>query len=784
MRASVAKMFPVTSSPSTTLGTGVVKRSPLTSSPSTTLGTGVAKRSTLTSSPSTTLGTGVAKRSPLTSSPSTTLGTGVAKRSREAARAVALLGTVAFAFKPAAAAPCEDLINLALPQTTITAAMSITSGQFDPPPPAAPITGLPPFCRVAGVASPTSTSMIGFEIWMPSETWNGKLQGVGSGGSQGSIGYTSIAAGLVRNYATMANDNGHTGGSWTFAQDPEKVIDFGYRAQHVSTQVAKMIVQAFYGSPAQHSYFIGCSQGGHHALMEAQRFPDDYDGIIGGDPANFWTHLMVAELFYSLEATLRDPANAIPAEKLPVITAAAVAECDAKDGLVDGLIGDARRCTFDPASLLCPSGDEPTCLTAPQVEAVKRIYAGPRNPRTGELIFPGVPPGSEAVSWLGLWVGVTAPGGSSNEFFTNGVYGGDPSFDYHRFDFDADVAFTDNKPAAGETYASALNAIDPDLTTFKGRGGKLLMYHGFSDGFITPLNSINYYQSVVAAEGGDLQRTQEFARLFMVPGMGHCAGGPGPTTFDPLSALEQWVEQGVAPATIPASHRNPDGSVTFTRPLCPYPQEARYRGHGSIDDAANFACRHVAVTPLPLADNFGGDSIDASLWSVNASEGTAVEGGGALTLSPNPNTGMSAILVTSNALYDLTGSEASVQVNQVVGLGNVNNQLSILLDWDNLASWSYENGFLYAVYYVAGVPAPVAALQYSAGAHGWWRIREYNGTVFWETSSDGASWIIQGAAATSRLFPLRAINVMLSAATFSSGSPDPGQARYSNLNIR
>ncbi len=264
---------------------------------------------------------------------------------------------------------------------------------------------------------------------------------------------------------------------------------------------------------------------------------------------------------------------------------------------------------------------------------------------------------------------------------------------------------------AGETYGSALNAINPDLSAFRDRGGKLIMYHGFSDGFITPYNSIRYYNDVVATMG---EQTQQFARLFMVPGMGHCAGGPGATTFDPLSALERWVEQGIAPERIIGSHVNADMTVAFTRPFCPYPQEARYSGSGSIDDAANFVCGQVAVTPLPLVDSFGGDAIDSGLWSVAATQGTATEGGGTLTLAPSPLSGDSRISVTSNALYDLTGSAASVQVNEVVHPGEVNTIFSLQVDWDNALEWWFENGFLYGINYVGGARSVVATLNYLA----------------------------------------------------------------------
>jgi feruloyl esterase len=408
----------------------------------------------------------------------------------------------------------------------------------------------------------------------------------------------------------MSTDNGHKGSLWTFAAQPEKVNDFGYRAFHLSTGAAKSIVKTFYGHGPRYSYFVGCSQGGHHGLMEAQRFPHDYDGIVAGDPGNDWTHLMIGELWTGVVSSVKGSASDLPQVKLNLITNAVLATCgDPVNGPL-GFLVDPRRCHFDPSTLLCQGADNASCLTASQLETVKLLYQGAVNPRTKESIFPGFTRGSEN-AWRQVLVGAhlpdgtPIPGGSSYEFFRNGVFM-NPGYDFLSFNFDSDALFTDIKPAgSGETYESALDANDPDLEVFKKLGGKLILYHGFADPFVTPLNTTNYYERVVAAMRrgrhdrddshgrGDLHETQEFARLFMVPGMWHCAGGPGPSRFDTFPALEQWVEQGEAPDRIIGSHVDATGAVTFTRPLCPYPQEAVYKGHGATTNAANFACRVV-----------------------------------------------------------------------------------------------------------------------------------------------------------------------------------------------
>lgn len=519
---------------------------------------------------------------------------------------------------PAAAATCESLAGLALPEITVTAATSVPAGTFTAPN-GQTFQNLPAFCRIAAFATPTPQSHINFEVWMPAAAWNGKFRGEGSGGSAGAIGYGAMVNGLQHNYATMANDNGHTGSSWTFSQPGERVVDFGHRAQHVSTVAAKAIVGAFYGTGPSHSYFIGCSQGGHHALMEAQRYPEDYDGIVAGDPANDWNHLMFAELWTGVQSSVKGAAFDLPQAKLDLVTKAALARCSRQDGGLpgDAFLTDPRDCHFNPAVLQCKGADAPDCLTAEQLQAVQALYQGPVNPRTHQQIFPGFTRGSETF-WRQVLVGLPVPGGSSASFFRDGVFAGQAGFNFLNINFDSDVAFTDAKPAgSGETWGTALNANNADLTPLKRRGGKLIMYHGFADPFITPLVGLDYYAAVVDHTGGGdgddrhgksaLEETREFARLFMVPGMNHCAGGPGANVFngpanlggpedpehDVVMALDRWVTQGVAPDKIVATkfvNDKPASGVAFTRPLCPYPEVARYRGAGDATNAANFVC--------------------------------------------------------------------------------------------------------------------------------------------------------------------------------------------------
>jgi feruloyl esterase len=415
---------------------------------------------------------------------------------------------------------------------------------------------------------------------MPAQEWNGKFLGVGNGGWAGTISYPAMADALGRRYAVASTDTGHSGngGDASFALGhPEKLIDFGYRAVHEMTAAAKAFVAAFYDAAPRFSYWNGCSTGGKQGLTEAQRFPSDYDGIVAGAPANNWTRLMTG-LLWAGRATLTSPESHIPAEKLAILNRAALNACDARDGVTDGVIENPRSCRFDPQVVLCKDGSGTGCLTAAQVEAARKIYGPATNPRTGEALFPGLPPGSEP-GWAAA-AGGPAPFAIPDSHFKYVVFE-DPKWNFRTLDFDRDVA------RAEHVDNGTLTATNPDLSAFIKRGGKLLLYHGWNDQLITAQNSVNYYESVRSTVGA--ARTDGAVRLFMAPGMAHCSGGPGPNQADWLAALEQWVERGLAPARIAAS-RATKGVVDRTRPLCPYPQVAQYNGKGSTDDEANFSC--------------------------------------------------------------------------------------------------------------------------------------------------------------------------------------------------
>ena len=483
----------------------------------------------------------------------------------------------------ARAATCESLATLALPDTTIVLAKLEPAGvELHLPGP--PLGKLRAFCRVTGEIKPTKDSNIKFEVWMPASGWNHKFMGIGNGGWSGEIWYIDMSDALQRGYATASTDTGHEGsaGDASFALDhPEKVIDFGYRAFHETTVKAKAILSAYYGDAPKHSYWNGCSTGGKQGLTEAQRFPRDYDGIIAGAPANFWTHLMVSGIWIG-QATHENPASYLPKEKYAVLHKAVLEACDALDGVRDGVLENPKKCHFDPKVLQCKDANGPDCLTASQVDAGRKIYAGPKNPRTGEQIFPGLEPGSEN-GWNFFARGTEAPIVASH--FKYLVFQ-DPNWDYRTLNFDSDVALAD------KLDNGVITATDPNLKTFFADGGKLLLYHGWNDPAIAPQNTINYYNSVVAAMGGS-NKVQNSIRLFMVPGMNHCGGGDGPFDFDSIAVLEQWVEQGKGPDRSFAAHFPPGAHAAKpdrTRPLCPYPQVAKYDGSGSTDDASNFVC--------------------------------------------------------------------------------------------------------------------------------------------------------------------------------------------------
>ncbi len=364
-----------------------------------------------------------------------------------------------------------------------------------------------------------------------------------------------------------------------FINRPDRWIDWGYRATHEMTLVAKQIVRAYYERDATRAYFVGCSTGGEQALVESQRYPDDYDGIVGGAPAQNRTGVHVS-ILWNFGVNERTPASYLPAAARSLLTQAVINACDALDGVKDGVITDPGKCHFDPASLQCKSDGQQNCLTASQVETVKQIYAGPVNPRTGQRLYPGLPRGGE-FGWDGL---DPRPGGNPPYVaIFQWVFG--PQWNWQQFDFDhEDATYT-------QKLAAMVNATSPDIDTFRDHGHKLLMYHGWSDWLVAPEESINYWNAVHTRSGPSID--QSF-RLFMVPGMAHCAGGPGATHFDPLSAVVDWVEHGVAPDKIIAGKLPPaetGDSANFQRPLCPYPRVAQYQGTGNTNDASSFVCR-------------------------------------------------------------------------------------------------------------------------------------------------------------------------------------------------
>jgi feruloyl esterase len=499
---------------------------------------------------------------------------------------------------PASAADCGSLKALALKDTTITSASVV--------PAEGPV---PEYCKVLGSIHNLPQSTILFEVALPTAKWNGKYWVAGGGGYNGTI--PRLTQALTEGYAAAGSDTGHvapkipTDGSWAW-QNLDAQNNYAYLATHVVTLLGKEIVRAYYGQHEQRSYFVGCSNGGKMALSEVQRYPDDFDGAIAGDPVIDRTRLMM-QFAWDAQALAAAP---IPPSKIPVIEKATLKVCRESGGVIDGLIMTPGRCRFDPKTIQCASGDGPNCLTSGQAQALQKILQGPVN-SAGISLHPGFPPGHEEdypafITGDGKAGATPSSSWALQEVFMR-YFVFNTAFDpVRQFDFDKHLA-------ALAPLAPAQDAANPDLSAFKAHGGKLIMYHGWADHSITPLRTIQYYAAVIdmmANRRGEKPGNEEaaevnnFMRVFLVPGMHHCQGGPGPYAFggrdqgvqpqhdaqhNIVMALDQWVENGIAPEKIVASHLT-NGAVDRTLPLCPYPQVAIYDGSGDTAKAENYHC--------------------------------------------------------------------------------------------------------------------------------------------------------------------------------------------------
>jgi feruloyl esterase len=489
--------------------------------------------------------------------------------------------------RASATSGCEGLLRLRLVNARITSATNVAAGEFPAPAGTSAATSrfyatLPSFCHVTATLTPSNDSNITMEVWLPQKNWNGRLEAVGNGGWAGAIPFSSLASVLLSGFAAAGTDSGHIGNNAEFALGhPEKLIDFGYRAIHETAIQSKVIINAYYRTPARFAYFNGCSQGGRQGLSEAQRYPQDFNGIIAGASAINQMRMHAARTALNL-AVNKDKEGVIPKAKYEMIHHAVIEACDGLDEVKDGVIENPVSCKFDYSMLLCKHGDNSGCLTKGQVESAKAMTSPLKDSKTGGVLFAGhLLPGSE-LGWG--TIGGTQPLSLALSGMQNVVFR-DRKWDYHTLNLSTDLE------RASTSDGGATMTTDSNLKPFFDRGGKLLLYHGWWDAQVNPLNSIDYYQDVVKAVGQ--RAAADSIALFMVPGMNHCAGGPGADTFDKLKVIEDWVENGKTPTRIIASHST-NGKVDKTRPLCPYGQIAKYNGTGDLNDAANFTCREVS----------------------------------------------------------------------------------------------------------------------------------------------------------------------------------------------
>ena len=505
---------------------------------------------------------------------------------------------------------CEDLKTIKLADTTIASADSIPAGDFTTPD---KVTrkAMPAFCRVVASVKSAPNSDILIEMWLPKDHWAGAFEGNGNGGYGGvfTLGYNGMETGVKRGYASATTDMG-TAPATPLDGDalvghPQKWKDWGLTSTHVMTVVGKEIEKAFYGEDPKHSYYAGCSTGGQEGLIEAQYYPEDYDGILIGAPVinRTWGHAAV--VWDYLAANLL-PGHKLSDAKLTVLNKGAVAACGAKsNGLKsDAFISDPEACDFDPARLTCSGADGADCLTPAEVETAKAFYSGPVKSAGGAPLYYGWLPGSETggFNWGFLEAPANAPGEPSFDGLFKWVFGAD--WNWRAFDVERDMAKVD------ATLGPVLNgAMTGDISKFRARGGKMIVFQGWADPIVGPLQTVNFYKGL-AAKFGDAQGTPDFARLFMVPSMGHCSGGVGPTSFasavplavdppstdanhDLFTALTQWVEGGKPPSEVVATKyvdSDPSKGIAMQRPLCPYPQKAWYAGEGDANKAASFTC--------------------------------------------------------------------------------------------------------------------------------------------------------------------------------------------------
>jgi feruloyl esterase len=519
---------------------------------------------------------------------------------------------------PQSQGACERLASLSLPNTTITSAQVVDAGAFRVPVNSPregggssalagtigpvpdvpgrvtantaglglgynggrgipPFSTLPAFCRVAAALKPSSSSDIRMEVWMPIAGWNGNFRGTSPNGLGGVLNYNAMGVALTDGFAVASTDTGHQGGDTAWMQVADKLSDFAGRAMHETTVAGKALATAYYGIAPKYSYMIECGGGSAAALHEAQKYPADYNGIVVGGHAAHLTRQIFGQLWLWMAAHPNGVA-VLPAAKLQTLHDAVLNRCDMLDGVKDGLLENPARCAFDPKEIECKSGDGATCLTAAEVEAALKIYSGPINPRTNERIWSPLFRGSE-LDWS-FFTESSSPIGIATS--TLRMITKDPTLDFRTVDFDRHVAMADR------SEISRVNASQPDISGYVRRGGKLILSGGWNNALVPAGAVLDYYKSVEGRIG--IEDTRQGVRLYMVPGMIECNGGPGTDTFDMLAVMRGWVERDQAPNEVIAS-RVEHGKVVRTRPLCPYPQVATYRGNGSTDDASNFVCR-------------------------------------------------------------------------------------------------------------------------------------------------------------------------------------------------